>query len=263
MRNFFYKILILLLFCFGFIQTKPLKIIQKHQYFKVDNLGNIYFVNHEEITKYNAQGKLINRYSNLKLGDVTSLDVTNPLKIIAYYRDFQQLVFLDNLLSVNSEPINLEDLGYEQTELVCASANNSFWIYDNRNAELIRFNAQSKIVNRTGNLNQILEIKLKPNFLLEQNGMLYMNCIDLGIQVFDIYGTYSKAIGIKGLNQFQLSNEFLYYQRDSNLVSYNTKLFFESTIKLKVIPKSLCFLNSSLYCGYSDSLVTGSVYNKK
>lgn len=255
MRNFFYKILIPLLFCFGFIQTKPIKIIQKHQYFKVDNLGNIYFVNHEEITKYNAQGKLINRYSNLKLGDVTSLDVTNPLKIIAYYRDFQQLIFLDNLLSVNSEPINLEDLGYEQTELVCASANNSFWIYDNRNAELIRFNAQSKIVNRTGNLNQILEIKLKPNFLLEQNGMLYMNCIDLGIQVFDIYGTYSKTIGIKGLNQFQVSNEFLYYQRDSLLISYDSRLFSETSLRVKQSSTDVQFFNNLIYLGYKDSLI--------
>ena len=258
-----YKILAPLLFCFSFTQTTPLKILQKHQYFKIDNLGNIYFVNHEEITKYNVQGKLINRYSNLKLGDVTSLDVTNPLKMIAYYKDFQQLVFLDNLLSVNSDPINLEELGYEQTDLVCASANNSFWIYDKRNSELIRFNAQSKIVNRTGNLNQVLELQLKPNLLLEQNGMLYMNCSDLGIQVFDIYGTYTKTIGIKGLNQFQVSNEFLYYQRDSNLVSYNTKLFFESTIKLKTLPKSLYFLKSSLYCSYSDSLLTESIHIKK
>ena len=79
---------------------------------------------------------------------------------------------------------------------------------------MIRFNALSKIVNQPGNLNQILSIKIKPNFLIEQNGFLYLNCPDLGIQVFDIFGTYVKTMGIKGLNQFQMSNEYLYYQND-------------------------------------------------
>ncbi|MCA0429915.1 MAG: hypothetical protein LCH32_05380 [Bacteroidetes bacterium] len=245
----------LLLFCSAFIQNNSFKIIQKHQSFKVDNLGNIYFVNNDEVIKYNQQGKLINRYSNLQLGNITTLDVTNPLKMIVYYKDFQQIVFIDNQLSTNSDIINLEELGFEQTDLVCTSVNNSFWIFDKRNSELIRFNEQSKIVNRTGNLNLIFNKKITPNYLVEQNGYVYLNCFDSGINVFDIYGTFSKTIGIKSLTQFQISNEFLLYQKDSVLISYNTKLFNETQQKFNKIPTQVQYKNGLQYLGFNDTLL--------
>jgi len=73
------------------------------------------------------------RYSNKRFGTITSIDCTNPLKMLVYYKDFQQLVFLDNQLTQNSEAISLEDLGYEQTDLICTSMNNSFWLYNKQN----------------------------------------------------------------------------------------------------------------------------------
>ena len=112
----------------------------KSDFFNADNIGNIYTIKEDELMKFLPSGKFFARYSNLKLGNITSLDATNPLKLVLYYRDFQQIVFLDNQLSVNSENVSLEKLGYEQTDLVCASANNSFWIYNKQNNELIRFN---------------------------------------------------------------------------------------------------------------------------
>jgi hypothetical protein len=255
LKNKFLHIFILFILCSAFIQKDTFKIVQKHQTFKVDNLGNVYLVNNDEIIKYNQQGKLINRYSNLQLGNITTLDVTNPLKMIVYYKDFQQIVFIDNQLSINSDIINLEELGFEQTELVCASVNNSFWIFDKRNAELIRFNEQSKIVNRTGNLNLIFNKKITPNYLVEQNGYVYLNCFDSGINVFDIYGTFSKTIGIKNLTQFQISNDFLIYQKDSVLISYNTKLFNETQQKYSKVPKQVLYQNGLQYLGFNDTLI--------
>ncbi len=255
MKNKIVHIFILLFLCSSFKQNSSFKIAQKHQSFKVDNLGNIYFVNNDEVVKYNQQGKLINRYSNLQLGNITSIDVTNPLKIIVYYKEFQQIIFIDNQLSINSDNINLEALGFEQTDLVCASVNNSFWIFDKRNSELIRFNEQSKIVNRTGNLNLIFNKKINPNFLIEQNGNVYLNCFDSGITIFDIYGTFSKSIYIKGLTQFQVSNEFLFYQKDSVLISYNTKLFNETHQKYNKPPQQIQVKNGVQYLGYSDTLI--------
>src|SRR3954471_3752167 len=99
---------------------KPLVIKTKFDSFTTDNIGNIYTIKEDELIKYLPSGKFFARYSNLRLGNITYVDATNPLKLILYYRDFQQLVFLDNQLSVNSEVVSLEKLGYEQTDLVCA-----------------------------------------------------------------------------------------------------------------------------------------------
>lgn len=223
----------------------------------VDNIGNIYVINGAEVLKYLPNGKFFARYSNLQLGGVSWLDATNPLKILLYYKDFQQIVFLDNQLSVNSNQVSLENLGYEQTELVCAGANNSFWIYDKKNNELLRFNENSQKVSSTGNLKQILRLDLEPDFMIEYNGFLYLNSPDQGIFVFDFYGTFSKLIPLKNLHRFKIDEDLVYFRRDSLYCSYNFRLLEEFC---KTLPrggklKDVQFFKDGLYLVYQDSLV--------
>ena len=116
--------------------------------FTTDNLNNSYLVNGEELIKYNQVGKQLLKYSNKRYGNITTIDATNALKVLLYYKDFQQLVFLDNQLSQNGDMISLENLGYEQTDLVCSSFNNSFWIYNKQTVELVRFNENSQQIAR-------------------------------------------------------------------------------------------------------------------
>lgn len=220
-------------------------------------MANVYAVNNEELIKFLPSGKYFARYSNLKLGSITTLDATNPLKLILYYRDFQQIVFLDNQLSQTSEPVSLEKLGYEQTDLVCASANNGFWLYDKQNNELLRFNENTKKIASTGNLKQVLQTDLNPDFMLEHNGWLFLNSPGTGIYVFDIFGAFSKIIALKNLKDFRVNEDIIYYKKDSSLCSYNYKLFEEAC---KAIPNStnclkIEFNKNKIYCGYKDSVV--------
>jgi hypothetical protein len=251
---------ILLLFILGcsfkFSNQRPLTIKVKYDYFTSDNLGNIYTVHEDEMVKYLPSGKFFTRYSNLKLGNITTVDATNPLKLLLYYRDFQQIVFLDDQLSVNSENVSLEKLGYEQTDLVCASANNSFWIYNKQNNELLRFNENSKKIAFTGNLKQVLQREMYPDFMVEHNGYLYLNCPETGIYVFDVFGAFSKIISIKDIHQFQVSENLIYFKRDSVFCSYDHRLFEEAC---KVLPdpsfvKGVKYTSQKIYLGYKDSI---------
>ncbi|MBK7816510.1 MAG: hypothetical protein IPJ60_02495 [Sphingobacteriaceae bacterium] len=79
--------------------TKPQIIKKAHDYFTVDNLGNVFFIKENEMVKHLANGNYFNRYSNLKLGNITSVDATNALRIMLFYKDYQQLVFVDNQLT--------------------------------------------------------------------------------------------------------------------------------------------------------------------
>ncbi|MDP3557577.1 MAG: hypothetical protein Q8T03_09395 [Bacteroidota bacterium] len=249
-----------LCFSFSFIkQDEPkLRVIKtKLDYFTSDNLGNVFTVKDGELVKYLVNGKLFARYSNLKLGDITTIDAINPLKILLYYRDFQQIIFLDNQLTTNSEPISLETLGYEQTDLVCAGANNSFWIYNKQNNDLIRFNENSKKIASTGNLKQILKTDLKPNFMREHNGYLFLNSPETGIYVFDFFGTFSRIISLKNLKQFEINEDIIYFQKDSLYCSYNYKLFDELCKQLPNYSHILDvrYNNNKLYFGFKDSLL--------
>src|SRR6186997_3025208 len=69
--------------------------------FTVDNLDNIYILNsRNQIKKLNANGDSIAVYNDIKkYGSATFIDVSNPLKILLYYKDFATVVFLDRFLN--------------------------------------------------------------------------------------------------------------------------------------------------------------------
>ncbi|MGZ4090359.1 MAG: hypothetical protein ACXVNO_06540 [Bacteroidia bacterium] len=254
------SVIALIIFFCSFIKwDQPQRIVIKSKldYFTTDNIGNVYTVKDDELVKYLPTGKFFLRYSNLKLGNITTVDATNPLKLVLYYRDFQQIVFLDNQLSLNSEPVSLEKLGYEQTDLVCASTNNGFWTYNKQNNELIRFNESSKKIAATGNLKQVLQADLNPNFMTEHNGYLFLNSPETGIYVFDMFGAFSKIISLKDMKQFQVSDEIIYFKKDSSLCSYNYKLFEEACKKIPFAEHAVGIqMNKNrIYCGFKDSVV--------
>lgn len=250
--------ILLVLLC-SFKQDQPARLVIKTKldYFTTDNIGNIYTIKEDELIKFLPNGKFFTRYSNLKLGTISNVDASNPLKILLYYRDFQQIVFLDDQLSVNSEVVSLETLGYEQTDLVCASSNNGFWIYNKQNNELIRFNENSKKVASTGNLKQILHTDLAPNYMTEHNNFLFLNSPESGIYVFDMFGAFSKLVSLKELREFQVSDNIIYFKKDSSLCSYNYKLFDEACKPIAAGSKSIKILFSKdrIYCGFRDSVV--------
>ncbi len=222
-------------FAFSKQDSSPKLLLEaKHDYFVIDNLENVYTIKEHEIIKHLSNGKFFTRFSNLKLGNIHYVDATNALRIMLFYKDFQQLVFLDNQLTQKSDAVSLEDLGLEQTEFACSSANNGFWIFNKANNELLRFDKQLKKVANTGNLKQALQTELKPNFLVEYNNNVFLNCPETGIYMFDIFGTFSKLIPLKDIKQLQVDENIIYYATDSTFCSYNFKLFNETCKTISV-----------------------------
>src|SRR6185436_12076651 len=76
--------------------------------FTVDNLDNIYVLNsHNQVKKYNAAGDSVAIYNDVrKFGQASLIDVSNPLKVLLYYKDFATVVMLDRFLNA----VNIVDL---------------------------------------------------------------------------------------------------------------------------------------------------------
>ncbi len=203
-------------------------------FFTTDNLGNIYTVEKDVLKKYYPSGQLQYEYSNKYLGEITHFDAYNSLRLIAFYRDLNQVAVLDNTLSIQGEPIALEAFDFELSTLICSSNNNNLWLYNRQGFELVRVDKSFNAFEQTGNLSQILNIDLRPNFLLEHNNWVYLNNPETGILVFDIYGTYLKTIPIKGLQSFQIMDQHLFYSGNGKFMHYNMKTFTESEIELPV-----------------------------
>src|ERR1700761_4863322 len=65
--------------------------------FTVDNVGNIYLLSRDnQLKKLDANGDSVSLYNSVtRFGDISFIDVTNPLKILIYYRDFATIVEVD------------------------------------------------------------------------------------------------------------------------------------------------------------------------
>jgi hypothetical protein len=247
-------------FCsFAFQTTDPvtrIKFTEQNSRLEIDGFGNMYVITDNEIVKYSATGNVQKKFSTKRYGRIDFVDAMNPLKVLVYYKDFQQLIFLDNQMTESSNMISLETLGYEQTSLVCSSSNNSFWIYDKQNNELLRFDADLKPLVKTGNLKRILDIDIKPNFMQEHNNYIYINCPNEGILVFDIYGTFYKTIPLKNLKEFNVVNGDVFYFEKNTLKQYQAQTF--NTIEKQfsdTLIKTVYWQNEHFYKVYQDSLL--------
>ncbi|MBL4651663.1 MAG: hypothetical protein JKY53_02205 [Flavobacteriales bacterium] len=199
--------------------------------FTTDNLGNVYLIKGNTIEKYLPNGTLQNQYSSKIYGEINFVDTRNPLQILLFYPDITKIVFLDNTLSVHHD-ISLEQYQLEQVNLVCSSVNNSIWVYDQSSLQLIRFNQQINKIQETGNIIQLLGVEINPNYLLESNNHIYLNDPEIGIFVFDIFGTYLKTIPIKGLSSFQVTETHIHYIQQGDVYSFDFKTLESNKITL-------------------------------
>ena len=192
-------------------------------FFTSDNQGNVYVVKGNELSKYDKTGKALYKYSDKSFGNISYVDASNMLRVLIFYKDFLQVVLLDNTLSITGDPISLETIGFQQTQLVCSSHNNGIWIYDQQNFEMLRFDQTVTKTQQTGNLTAVLNVELQPNFLLEYDNKVYLNNPGSGILIFDVYGTYFKTIPVKNAAAFQPIGDWVYYMEGGKAKAYNVK----------------------------------------
>jgi hypothetical protein len=196
----------------------------KGEYIKSDELGNVFLVKNNQVTKFNSKGEELHTYSNLYAGDISFVDTRDAFKIMLYYEAFGQVEFLDHTLSLTSSTIELTQLGLELATLVCSSYQGSFWVYNPVNFELIRINQQLEVSEQTGNLQQATGYSLNPNYMIERDNFLYVNDPAIGILIFDKYGSYFKTIPVLGLISFQVFNKKIIWVDKEEISIYDTKL---------------------------------------
>lgn len=187
-----------------------------------DQFGYYYEISDTEIKKYTKTGEIYRTYSNNLLGVIANVDVTNPYKVVVYFRDFTKILILDNFLTPTSEAIDLTTLDLDAATLVCRSYNDGTWYYNSLKFELIRKNQELNTTNNSSNLASLLGKNIQPNYLVEYNNKVYLNDTLNGVLVFDNYGTYLKTIPIYGVNEFQVKDKFMIYVNKSEEIEiYN------------------------------------------
>jgi hypothetical protein len=198
--------------------------------FYSDPLGNVYIIQNNHLLKYDRDYTRAAEYTNLFLGRIHSIDVSDPLRILIYYKDYNQVVWVDNFLSEIRSPIWLDNLGADQARLVCSSNQGGFWIFNGLNNQLQYFDVNLQFVHESMALNSITSKDIQPVYMVEKSRKVYLNVPGFGILVFDLFGNYSKTIPVEIAGEFQVTDQNLYYFKSGELFSVDLKTY--NTLKL-------------------------------
>lgn len=200
----------------------------------LDNLGNLFVVTPKnELLKFNPQGKFLWNYTNKTYGEVSQIDVTDPLRVILYYEGYQQIVVLNNNLSEISK-FTFNQNPNQQVTLVASANNNGFWVYDQINRELKKLTNNFIDDLKSGNIYQRNGFDMQANFMLTDDQYIYINDEKEGIRIFDRYGNFFKTAVIYPLNNFEVNDDDIYFMKDSAFMKYNINTYRLSKIDLPI-----------------------------
>lgn len=197
-----------------------------------DKLGNIYQIMDMNIVKYSSELDTIQSNSIFSSGTISSLDTRNPMQLMLFYKQQQEIQLLDNTLSQTNK-INLQF--FEWIDLACLSnRDNAFWLYSMTTQSLLKTDKNGKVVSRFNNIGQLVQRDILPTQLTEYNNQVYLFDLNQGLFVFDLFGNYIKRIELKNAEIvkfyaqkvfFRVKNEVFSY----DLISFDKKLEFSST----------------------------------
>jgi hypothetical protein len=192
------------------------------KFISTDRLGNLYLGKSNFLWMYNKNGDSLYAFNSKRYGEISSIDCSDPYKVLVFFRNYGFILFLDNYLSENGAPLDLQELGFDQVTQACLSRENGLWVFDQIRQRVYHLNNNFKITHESVNFMQWFGKRMSPTFMIENNNQLFVNIPEEGIFVFDHYGTYLKTIPLKNLNDPQVidgninfveNNQFCQYQR--------------------------------------------------
>lgn len=200
--------------------------------FTVDAIGYIYTAEKDIIEKRDTSLHLLFRQSVKMTGQITTIDVTNPLKPLLFFLPQQSILFIDNTLTPYQNLGSLSNLGVSYATLVCYSEQfNRFWVYDQDNSQLILFDNDGKKIRNTENLSGLIGV-VNPVQLLEKNGILFLVDENRGVYLFDMFGTLINFFEISNLEWIQADENNLYYILEDKIYSRNIKFNTDFTVAM-------------------------------
>ena len=176
-----------------------------------DGLGCLYYIKNEVLFK--EQKEEIRQYKNISLGQITRVDIQNPLKIVLFYENFNTVILLDNQLN-ETQKINFSE---NDVPIVAAAigiaSQNRLWIYNSLTQQIGLFDYLK-------NTFQSTTPSFQENLKYYESDFNTFQWIDsnLNWHVCDLFGK-SFALGkVADFNQIQfITNHTVLFSKDGML----------------------------------------------
>ncbi|MBC7937078.1 MAG: hypothetical protein H7Y86_17145 [Rhizobacter sp.] len=229
----------------------------------VDILNNVYLVTTgNQLKKYNPAGDSMAVFNDVKkYGNPTLMDVSNPLKVLLYYKNYATVVMLDRLLSQRNS-INFREKNIFSVKAIATSYDNNIWVFDEQDYKLKKIDEEGKLLQESTDWRVLMDAVPSPTTIIDNNNFVYLYDDAKGFYIFDYYGTYKNnlpflgwkniavAAGkITGLQKNQLHS---YIIESLNDKTYTIPSFFKNYLSIKAI-------NGKVYVLKEDALEIYSV----
>ncbi len=139
----------------------------------VDNLKNYYLqTSPNQLTKFNNEGDSVASFNDVKrYGNIYAVDVTNPLKILIYYKDFTTIIIADRFLS-KANTVDLRKANIYQAQAVALSYDNNFWVFDDLDSKLKKIDDNGKVIFESTDFRLLFPEAPNISAIIDNNGQL-------------------------------------------------------------------------------------------
>jgi hypothetical protein len=231
--------------------------------FTTDNLGNIYLLTStNQIKKVNEKGDSIAVYNDVRrYGSIYSIDASNPLKILVYYKDFSTVVVLDRLLNVRNT-IDFRKQNISQVKAITSSYDNNIWLYDELDSKIKKLDDNGRVLLESTDFRQIYQSIPSPTNLYDSDGQLYLYDPRKGLLVYDYYGAQKNNYPLTDLQDLQVIDKNTITARDSTHIILfkpaSLQLLRFNAFKQQQLYGKIRFNGSRIFCLSKQGLL--SVY---
>jgi hypothetical protein len=230
--------------------------------FTVDNVGNIYLLNrNNELKKLDANGDSVGVYNAVtRFGDITFIDVSNPLKILLYYKDFATIVEVDRFLNILNT-IDLRSLSIFQAKAIGLAYDNNLWVFDELDAKLKRIRDDGTLVDQTTDFRQLFDTVPDPSLITDQGGLVYLYDTAKGVYVFDHYGSLKSHVQLKDWHDFAVIDKSIIGHNNRSFLKYQLgkldiqeellPVAYQNATKIKITQSAVYVLKKNILEVYS------------
>jgi hypothetical protein len=176
----------------------------------IDNFETFYYLDDNIIYKQQKDGTSIN-YSNYQLGEITTANTFNPLKINLFYQDFNMVIVLDNRLAEIFKIDFNTVQPYKNITYVSTGFDNTLWVFnvDFQKLELYDYKTNQTRFSAVPVQSLVLDLESDYNYcwLLTEN-YLYQ---------YNYFGSMISKIKNTGFTEISKSNGHLVLKKGDTL----------------------------------------------
>jgi hypothetical protein len=243
MKSFFF---IIIFACFSFSfqnepeKLKPLAILSVENLtcFTIDHLGNTYIATSEnDIIKFDKDGNKTATSNFKSLGNIKSIDATNPFEVYVFYKEQNQILYFDNLLNYRGTS-DFESAGYFMLSAIARSFDNKVWVFDLNDLRLKKVRKDLSLELSSGNVREFSDgDKFDPEYIVDLNQSVFVFERNKGLFEFDIFGNYTRRISMDSVSQVFCASGMIFFLRHNKLFSLDQTFLKEKPIDMDLPDK--------------------------